>query len=172
MAVFCKICNAKGSCIHYWSNRRAIYAERAANKAADTPTKPRKPIAKVSKNKKRDAEAIVKKKELNLFFADQILQIPRCCENCGEPFGYIPAWQRKWVIAHILPKATFKSVATHPMNRMFLCIMSDHNCHDNYDRRGQDHRRIMPVHKLAMERLEYFKHLLTDREEVLLENYL
>lgn len=172
MAVFCNICNKKGMCEHYWSNLRAKSAAKAAKKRYENPSSPRKTIAKISKSKKESAEKIAQKKELNIFFADQILQIPRCCENCGEPFGYVPPWQRKWLVAHILPKSTFESVATHPMNRMFLCVMTDNNCHDNYDRRGRDHRRNMPVYKLAIERLQHFKDQLTDHEEVLMEKYL
>lgn len=52
-----------------------------------------------------------------------------CCEECGERLkGDISE------IAHILPKSTFKSIATNDNNVLYLCGMwSVSQCHSNYD---------------------------------------
>ena len=102
---------AKRCQTHYWKHREKVNKE---------------------KNKDKKAWKAEKRKELNVFFANQILALPNNCEECNASLKY---WKTskliKATIAHILPKREngFPSVATHPMNRMFFCP----DCHTNFD---------------------------------------
>jgi hypothetical protein len=52
-----------------------------------------------------------------------------CCEECGARLrGDVSE------IAHVLPKSTFKSIATNDKNVLYLCGQwSNSQCHSNYD---------------------------------------
>lgn len=116
------------------------------------------------------------KDNLNLWFADQIPQIPEFCENCGKKLMAFTSNQKRFVTAHILPKTPnggFPSVATHPQNRMFLgvSLFSLCNCHDLWDQ-DRDTRSAMPCHKIAVQRFSLFKELLTTKELIKALDYL
>ena len=51
------------------------------------------------------------------------------CEECGNKLkGHVSE------VAHILPKGTYKSVATNDKNVIYLCGMySSNQCHTNFD---------------------------------------
>jgi hypothetical protein len=100
------------------------------------------------------------KKALDLWFAKQIRQMPRCCENCGERLIIFAPWAAKAYIAHILPKRLFKSVIIHPDNRLFLCLI----CHENFDRWPAEKVITMPVFPLAVERFMLLQHNLNKDE--------
>lgn len=104
-----------------------------------------------------------KRKELNVFFASQLLEVPKCCENCNEDLSYQKKAMPKSIIAHILPKREnggFPKVATHPKNKMFLCLQ----CHHNYDDLGSDFAKQMKILPTIKQRFNEFKHLLTTSE--------
>lgn len=62
--------------------------------------------------------------------------IGRPCEECGEPVViYIRAGQ-----AHLLPKAIFRSVATHPLNHKLLGAGC--GCHRKYDKSWDSAQRM------------------------------
>ena len=67
---------------------------------------------------------------LELYFklaATELAKMPYCME-CGE---FIPSWAYRSATAHILPKRKefgFPSVASNPLNRLFLCGIN--GCHD------------------------------------------
>lgn len=143
----------------YWTDYKRNIAQKFKLKQA-------KP--KIYEAKKIPFEEVEQKKELDLWFHNQISQMPHHCENCSAYLNPYAPWGAKTYIAHILPKSKFKSVMTHPLNRMFLCEV----CHTNFDTIGKDKRMEMPKIKLALERLSSFSHLLTNHEEVLLEDYL
>lgn len=52
-----------------------------------------------------------------------------CCAECGEKLkGHVSE------VAHILPKSSFKSIATNDENVIYLCGMySNNQCHTNFD---------------------------------------
>lgn len=110
------------------------------------------------------------RKGLNVFFASQTLTMPLNCENCGGLLNAFNAFERRCTIAHILEKSKFKSIATHPQNKMFLC--SKGGCHSKFDNSTAVERSQMPVYKLALERFEAFKDVLTDREIIRAYTYL
>lgn len=59
-----------------------------------------------------------------------IIKKKKCrCEECGAKLkGHVSE------VAHILPKGTFKSIATNDKNIIYLCGMhSEKQCHTNFD---------------------------------------
>lgn len=92
----------------YWANRAKINSKKPAAKA------------------KRAA-----KDELTPWFNMQLTMAPAHCENvaCREPLTESMAINPRTIVAHILPKSRFPEVATHPLNRVFLC----QSCHYKYD---------------------------------------
>jgi hypothetical protein len=127
-----------------------------------------KPISKGKPSK----EKVNKQRMYNEFFQDQSGRIPRCCQCCNEPFGFIPGWRVKFVMAHLLPKSDFESVAVDPENLMFLCVFSDHNCHDQWDKRNAADRVKMACYPFALRQFEKFKHKLTEGELIKAYEYL
>lgn len=59
------------------------------------------------------------------------------CRHCGEKTCRDSDAYFKCSIAHILPKAYFRSVATHPLNWIELCFWN-RSCHTNYDNHSLD----------------------------------
>lgn len=133
-------------------------------------------VFRVKHQKSKTVEQIQKQNELNVFFADQALQVPERCENCNHKLNAFHAWSRRFVTAHILPKADnyFPMVATHPMNRLFLGVgmFSDCNCHTMYDNGDAETRKGMRCYTIALERLEAFKHLIPVFKQSKAEKYL
>ena len=130
---------------------------------------------KVNAGKKHNVEKREYKKELNVFFASQILQIPPCCEECGDDIRYWREKNPRMLVAHILPKRPnggFPSVATHPLNRVFLCP----DCHTNMDLKGKDFVKKMKTYPLMVERLKTFypsikeKHLISKFFDIFVGN--
>ena len=142
---------SKGLCqSHYWQENAKKNAE---------------------KNKEKNAWKEEKRKELNIFFASQILEVPRCCEECGADLTY---WKNsklwKAIIAHILAKRenAFPRFALHPKNRMFYCP----DCHTNFDNGDSNHAKQMKSLPLMRERFNEFKPLLTESELARVPEYL
>lgn len=126
---------------------------------------------KVNSGKKHNQEKKEAKKQLNVFFASQILEIPPTCENCGTDIRYQKKINARALVAHILPKRKtggFPSVATHPKNRLFLCF----DCHTNLDNKGSEFAEKMPALPLMRERFNGFKNLLTNEELQKVPEYL
>ena len=84
------------------------------------------------------------------------LRVARC-ENCKTKIRL-----GKNNIAHIIPKAIFKSVATNPNNFMYLC----HGCHDLYDS-SFDKASRMVVFPLAKKRYLKFKKEIQESNDII-----
>jgi len=114
------------------------------------------------------------KKQLNEFFEQESIKIPFNCQGCNKPLYAKNKFGKRCVTAHILPKAYFKSVSTNSDNIFYLgaAILGVCSCHDNWDNKGAEDRVKMPCYKLAVERFEKFKHLLTDSELIKAYKYL
>lgn len=113
---------------------------------------------------KQDHESQLLKK----FFAEQVLILPRRCENCDGRIITTAAWPKSAAVCHILPKRIFKSVMVHPMNRWFGCI----NCHGDYDNKGWTFAVTMKVWPVCVERFREFMVLIKDTELRYLPNPL
>jgi len=74
--------------------------------------------------------------ELQRWFEDRSKEMTGICVNCG---GKTQKGESNYKnsVAHILPKAYFKSVATHEDNWMELCFYGN-SCHTNYDNKMID----------------------------------
>jgi hypothetical protein len=132
---------------HYWLHREKINST--------------KPKAKAKQERG---------KELNVYFANQILTMPATCEESGQPLPKSPLWMRKACIAHILPKRPdfgFPSVATHPLNRIFL----HPDIHTNMDNQGESYILKMKSLPIMKARVAQFIHLLTPAELNRLPHY-
>lgn len=66
------------------------------------------------------------------WFAERREEMKGKCAHCGGKTMKYNGDKFYYSIAHILPKAYFKSVATHPDNWIELCFYGE-SCHTNYD---------------------------------------
>lgn len=123
-----------------------------------------------NKPKKLTGGQKIEKKALNVFFANEILQMPFNCENCSLPLYAYTSFEKRCTIAHILEKKKFKSISTHPQNKLFLCAKG--GCHAKFDNSTAKERSQMKVYNLAIERYNKIKSLLTPSEMVYAEKYL
>jgi len=74
--------------------------------------------------------------ELQRWFEARHKEMKGVCKHCGGKTEKDKSTY-KCSIAHILPKAYFKSVATHPLNWIELCFYKN-SCHTNYDQLSLD----------------------------------
>lgn len=157
-----------------WNQARGLndYYE-VVNKADLKPVNPGRSPIKTSVKPLSEEEKKFKA-DLHVFFASQILTIPDACENCGQKLNCFTSRTRSSCIAHILPKGknngNFKSVACHPLNRMFLGPFC--GCHHKYDHAKAEERVNMPCYKLAIERFNQFKDKMPGPEQIRAFKYL
>ena len=125
------------------------------------PRKKLKPFTQKNINKRKTERA-----DLPIFFKaaiDELKESP-ICQNCGAMINasYVPIRN----IAHILPKSIYKSVMTHPDNKIFLCSSKDHDsgidCHYRFDNSIMDIPN-MPCFKYAKKKFERFKDEIVER---------
>jgi hypothetical protein len=105
--------------------------------------------------KPTDQEAKADKAAKGVYFANQILTAPKCCENCGADLAGTKAINPAAIVAHILPKnkkSGCPSVALHPMNKVYLCG----DCHTNMDTKGAAFVKKMKVFPLMVQRVAAF----------------
>lgn len=98
------------------------------------PKKP-KPIAKISPKKKAEIAAEKAKggdSEMDLFFQSLRKGMKNKCLFCGGPTMKADDEKFHFSLAHLMPKAIFKSVATHPDIIIELCFYGN-SCHTNFD---------------------------------------
>lgn len=100
-----------------------------------------KGIAKESEKKKAQREASKEDDAiLEQWFLDRSREMKGKCVECGgkSTKGNPQYW--KYSICHILPKAIFTSIATHPLNFIELCHF-DNSHHNNFDTLGYEWAR-------------------------------
>lgn len=76
--------------------------------------------------------------ELKRWFEDCRKEMTGVCQNCGKPSSRDSDGFFKFSIAHILQKAYFPSVKTHPYNWIELCFWGENSCHHNLDHGSLD----------------------------------
>lgn len=74
--------------------------------------------------------------ELQRWFEDRRKELTGKCDNCGGKTCTDDKYY-KFSIAHLLPKAYVKSVATHPLNFLELCHFGN-GCHSQMDNKLLD----------------------------------
>lgn len=113
-------------------------------------------------------EIAANKKTLKIWYDEQIKQIPEKCENCGGKITIPIGLSKRTPIAHIVPKASIKSVQTHDLNRWFACWQ----CHSNFDGWPSEKVAKMPVIKICKARFKIFVSMITDKERRYIQVYL
>ena len=116
--------------------------------------------------KKYSQKALEKRKEerkdFPKFFQKHIQNIKDnnlCCEECGMRLRGDSS-----EIAHVLPKSTFKSIATNDSNVLYLCgLYSENNCHYMYDNLSNDGVKEMRIFPLVSEKYKELILVLTER---------
>lgn len=132
-------------------------------------TKGKKPIS--SKPKKLTKSEKSDKDDLNLFF--DTLAIPAHCQECGDMLMAFNKFAKRSVCCHILPKSKFESIATNPLNILFMGADFLGGCsdHDFWDK-SVGNRKKMNVYQLAIERFELLKPSMTSSEIIEAYKYL
>lgn len=85
-----------------------------------------------------------------------------CSCGCGNSTTKNDDQKYKFSICHILPKAKFKSVATHPLNYLELSFWD--GCHTNMDNRSMELWPNMECWQTIVERVAAIETQLTDAE--------
>lgn len=88
-------------------------------------------------NNEMAANQVSKNAALTRWFNDRRKEMDGACKHCGGRSEKNNDATFKCSIAHILPKAYFKSVATHPLNWIELCFYKN-SCHTNFDNKMLD----------------------------------
>lgn len=104
------------------------------------PTKSAKRVEREKQQTEQVQEGIEMTKggaELQRWFEDRRKEMTGVCANCGGKSCKDSDKYFKFSIAHLLPKAYFKSVATHPDNWIELCFWNN-ACHTNLDQNTLD----------------------------------
>jgi hypothetical protein len=102
--------------------------------------KPKKVYTIPKKSAKKIKQDILAKGDdeaLDLWFDDRRKDLVGKCRHCGGKSCKHDDKYYKFSICHILPKAYFPSVATHPLNFVELCFW-ERNCHGNMDNKVLD----------------------------------
>lgn len=156
------VCNVEGC-------KRPVYSRKMCQSHYWEDNKRKNDEKKKSNGK--SAEKLKSAKELNIFFASQLIEVPDDCENCGISLKWLKTSKlRKTIIAHILPKRPvggFPSVATHPKNKLFLCG----DCHTNFDNKGAEFATTMNCFDLMCERFMEFENELSESDKQRLPFY-
>lgn len=99
------------------------------------PEKKKHTIAKVSEKRQKKLDEQKAKgtdSEMDLFFRSQRKSMTGRCLFCNGNTMKKDDDKFHFSLAHLLPKAIFKSVATHPSNIIELCFYGE-SCHTNFD---------------------------------------
>ena len=76
--------------------------------------------------------------ELKRWFEERRNEMTGRCDNCGNPTCKNDDKKYHFSLAHLLPKAYFTSVATHPLNWIELCFWGNNSCHSQMDNKMID----------------------------------
>lgn len=97
--------------------------------------KKKKPLKKVSDKRIAENKAIKEAggdNEMDLFFKSLRPKMKGRCLFCNGRTNRDNEDTFHFCLAHLLPKAIFKSVSTHPDNIIELCFYGE-SCHTNFD---------------------------------------
>lgn len=97
--------------------------------------KSKRPLKRVSDKRAKEIKEVKAAGgdgEMDLFFQAMRKQMTGCCLFCGGKTQKKDDETFHFSLAHLLQKAIFKSVATHPDNVIELCFYGN-SCHTNLD---------------------------------------
>lgn len=96
--------------------------------------------------------------ELKRWFEDRRKEMTGKCDNCGGKTCKDDDKYYKFSIAHLLPKAYVKSVATHPKNFLELCHFGN-GCHSQMDNKLLDLIDMNCFDKIVERVTEMYPHI-------------
>lgn len=96
--------------------------------------------------------------ELQRWFEDRRKEMTGKCDNCGGKTCKDDDKYYKFSIAHLLPKAYVKSVATHPKNFLELCHFGN-GCHSQMDNKLLDLIDMNCFDKIVERVTEMYPHI-------------
>lgn len=96
--------------------------------------------------------------ELQRWFEDRRKEMTGRCDNCGGKTCKDDDKYYKFSIAHLLPKAYVKSVATHPKNFLELCHFGN-GCHSQMDNKLLDLIDMNCFDKIVERVTEMYPHI-------------
>lgn len=136
----CKI-SRKGYCKKHQTlredfDKRSITQKAVAKRQEGINTKVRSLHTK--DNNYKAAEIMHTQEEQWKWFLERRKEMKGVCAHCGQPSCKNDENKFHFSICHILPKAYFPSVATHPDNWIELCFWGKNSCHTNYDNKILD----------------------------------
>lgn len=99
-------------------------------------TKEKNAVRSLGSYQQLDGDKKASTSELQRWFEQRAKEMTGTCKHCGGRTTANTS-SYKCSVAHILPKAYFKSVATHPLNWIELCFYSN-SCHSNFDNYSLD----------------------------------
>lgn len=119
-------------------------------------------LARVVANEPENKEAAKKYFELDRWFKERQKEMTGRCMNCG---GKTEAHTKsyKCSIAHILPKAYFKSIATNENNWLELCFYGN-SCHTNYDNKMLDLIEMNCFDTIMQKFTKIYPHIAADEK--------
>ncbi len=115
-----------------------------------------------AQNEILDVNEAKNRQELELWFENAKRELAKnpYCQECGK---YISDRFYRHATAHIFPKSLFPSVATHPMNKLFLGAGC--GCHDKTHR--LDTFSDMKIFREAVRRFRLFEKSITEKHKYL-----
>lgn len=138
---------------------------------------PKKSVNRIKKEKEQSIEIVRPKKagwfdadsedvksqpngssELQRWFEDRRKEMTGKCDNCGGKTCKDDDKYYKFSIAHLLPKAYVKSVATHPKNFLELCHFGN-GCHSQMDNKLLDLIDMNCFDKIVERVTEMYPHI-------------
>jgi len=133
----CSICGQTGNC----RKRKKDLICITCCKSIDTKTqidkaKERNAVRSLNNYQKQQNYVPQGTAELQRWFEDRHKEMKGVCQHCSGKTEKGKGTY-KCSIAHILPKAYFKSIATHPLNWIELCFYNQ-SCHTNFDQMSLD----------------------------------
>lgn len=131
----------------YLEQRRNQKLNGKIDKPKKTYQIPKKSAKKIAEEKKDKVPGEMT--ELQKWYEGIMKKEDKQCWNCGQDLTNYSKEDWHACIAHIVPKSTFPSVATHPLNYMILGKWC--NCHGTYDS-NWDSAQKMPIFKEAIDR--------------------
>ncbi len=93
---------------------------------------PKKSAKKIKQEKEYDKDEVIWD-----WFKERRKDLTGKCKHCNGRTTKDDNDKFHFCIAHLLPKAYFPSVATHPLNFVELCTYGN-NCHGNFDNKTLD----------------------------------
>lgn len=146
------------------SKKRAAQIEKEKASMANRSPKEKKQIKQSVRSSVRSLVSSEGNKEvkgsaeLNRWFLDRRGEMTGQCANCQGKTCRDNDSEYKRSVAHILPKAYFPSISTHPLNFIELCFYGK-SCHTNMDNKILDLTEMACWDEIVTKFCKMFPHI-------------